>query len=76
MLKTTKTINITATSFVGEKQAVYMSASLSTDGSATGNIVKNIIDQELYETNKVEIRKDMIDFEQQVYAEQDKLSIK
>ncbi|MEG0180775.1 MAG: hypothetical protein RR657_02705 [Peptostreptococcaceae bacterium] len=73
MLKTNKTINITGSSMIGNTQVVYMNASLSTDGTTRGNINKNITDDALYEANKVAVRKDMRDFEDLVYAEQDKL---
>ncbi|CEQ08614.1 Uncharacterised protein [[Clostridium] sordellii] len=74
MLKTTKTINITGNSMIDGQVVVYMSASLSTDGSTNGNINKNITNQSLYESNKLEVRKDMRAFEDLVYEEQDKLN--
>lgn len=73
MLKTNKTINITGSSMIGNTQVVYMNASLSTDGTTRGNINKNITDDSLYESNKIAVRQDMRDFEDLVYAEQDKL---
>lgn len=73
MLNTNKTININGTSVIEGQVVVYMSASLSTDGSTNENINKNISNQSLYEANKLEVRKDMRDFEDLVYAEQDKL---
>lgn len=73
MLNTTRTINIDGTSVINGQIVVYMNASLSTDGSTNENINKNISDQSLYELNKAEVRKDMRDFEDLVYAEQDKL---
>ena len=73
MLNTNKTININGNSMIDGQVVVYMSASLSTDGSTNENINKNISNQSLYELNKTEVRKDMRDFEDLVYAEQDKL---
>lgn len=76
MLNTNKTITISGTSSIDGQVVVYMSASLSTDGSTQENINKSVQNQELYSKNKVAIRKDMRDFEDLVYAEQDKLANK
>lgn len=73
MLNTNKTININGTSVIDGQVVVYMSASLSTDGSTNENINKNINNQTLYEANKVAVRQDMRNFEDLVYSEQDKL---
>lgn len=72
MLKTNKTININGTSELDGVQVVYMSASISTDGN-NANINKNITNQDLYNANKVAVRKDMSDFEDVVYATEDEL---
>lgn len=74
MLKTNKIITINGNSMVDGQTVVYMNASLSTDGSSNENINKNIQNQELYTSNKEAVRKDMRDFEDLVFAEQDKLS--
>lgn len=74
MLKTSKSITINGTSTIEGQIIVYMNASLSTDGSTNASINKNISNQELYNLNKDEVRKDMRDFEDLVFAEQDKLS--
>lgn len=74
MLKTGKTITINGNSVIDGQIVVYMNASLSTDGSSNENINKNIQNQELYSNNKEAVRKDMRDFEDLVFAEQDKLS--
>ncbi|CEO32978.1 hypothetical protein [Paraclostridium sordellii] len=76
MLNTNKTINISGTSSIDGQVVVYMSASLSTDGTTQENINKSVQNQELYSKNKEIIRKDMRDFEDLVYAEQDKLANK
>lgn len=74
MLKTGRTITINGNSMIDDKIVVYMNATLNTDGSSNENINKNIQNQELYVTNKEAVRKDMRDFEDLVFAEQDKLS--
>ncbi|OXX84151.1 hypothetical protein AVM15_06080 [Paraclostridium benzoelyticum] len=74
MLKTGRIITINGNSMIDDKIVVYMNATLSTDGSSNENINKNIQNQELYASNKEAVRKDMRDFEDLVFAEQDKLS--
>ncbi len=75
MLKTTKTISINGNSEIDGQVIVYMSASLSTTGTGSENISKTINNQELYNANKSEVRKDMREFEDLVYAEQDRLDV-
>ncbi|CEQ20818.1 hypothetical protein [Paraclostridium sordellii] len=76
MLNTNKTITISGTSTIDGQIVVYMSASLSTDGTTQENLSKTVQNQEVYNKNKEAIRKDMRDFEDLVYAEQDKLEAK
>ncbi|CEO11470.1 hypothetical protein GKD08_04860 [Paeniclostridium sordellii] len=76
MLNTNKTITISGTSTIDGQIVVYMSASLSTDGTTQENLSKTVQNQEVYNKNKEAIRKDMRDFEDLVYAEQDKLAAK
>ena len=76
MIKTNKTININGTSIIDGQLVVHMSAILSTDGNTNESINKNIQSQPLYESNKSQVRQDMRDFEDLVYAEQDKLENK
>lgn len=74
MLNTNKIITINGNSMMDDKIVVYMNATLNTDGSSNETINKNIQNQELYASNKEAVRKDMRDFEDLVFAEQDKLS--
>jgi len=71
MLKVYKNITITGQSMIGEQQAAYMIATISTDGNNGIYINKNITNQELYNANKDVVRKDMSDFELEVYKVQD-----
>lgn len=73
MLNTTKTINLNGESRIGDTIIANMYATLSTTGSGNENINKTILNQELYNENKTEVRKDMRAFEDLVYEEQDKL---
>ena len=74
MLRINKTINLNGTSEIEGQVVVYMSASISTDGSTNANINKNIANQELYNANKVQVRADMAEFEQEVYKVEDELN--
>lgn len=74
MLNTTKTISINGESKIGGTIVANMYATLSTTGVGNENINKTILNQELYNSNKAEVRKDMIDFEDLIYSEQDKLN--
>ena len=74
MLKTNKNITITGQSFVGDKQIIFMSANISTDGSSNGSVSTTITDQTIYTANKVACRKDIADFQESVYAAQDEIT--
>lgn len=73
MLKVNKNITINGTSEINGQQVVYMSATIGTDGANSVSITKSITNQELYNANKIEVRKDMSDFELEVYIVQDEL---
>ena len=74
MLKINKTININGTSEIDGQTVVYMNASISTDGNTNANINKSIANQELYTANKVTVRADMKQFEEEVYKVEDELN--
>lgn len=73
MLNTSKSITISGHSIIQGQVVAYMSANLSTDGNTNESLSKNIQNQSLYDSNKEAVRKDMRDFEDLVYEEQDKL---
>ncbi|MDU3775689.1 MAG: hypothetical protein E7G47_10755 [Clostridium perfringens] len=73
MLNTSKSITISGHSIIQGQVVAYMSANLSTDGNTNESLSKNIQNQSLYDDNKEAVRKDMRDFEDLVYEEQDKL---
>lgn len=73
MLKVNKNITINATSEINGQQVVYMSATIGTDGANSVSINKSITNQDLYNANKTAVRKDMSDFELEVYTVQDEL---
>lgn len=74
MLKINKNITLNATSEIEGQIAVYMSASIGTDGNTNANINKSIANQELYNANKVAVREDMKQFEEEVYKVEDELN--
>lgn len=64
-----KSVSITATSVTAEGQAIaYFSANVSNNGTSSNMSVQN---QELYEANKVQVRKDKTDFDNAVYEVED-----
>lgn len=73
MLKMTKNVTLIGQSMIEDKQAVYMSASISADKDGGISINKTITHHELYNANKTEARKDMSDFENKVYDTQDEI---
>lgn len=65
----TKSVSITATSVTAEGQAIaYFSANVSNNGTSSNMAVQN---QELYEANKAQVRKDKTDFDNAVYDVED-----
>ncbi len=73
MLKVNKNINLTGYSTIGEVQVVYLNASISTDGTSNANKSTTILNQDLYNKNKTEIRKDMSEFNDEVYKTEDEI---
>ena len=73
MLKINKNINLTGYSTIGEVQVVYLNASISTDGTSNANKSTTILNQDLYNKNKVEIRKDILAFSTEVYKVEDEI---
>lgn len=74
MLKVNKNITLNGTSEIDGQVVVYMSANISTDGNSSANINKSIANQDLYTSNKVAVRADMKQFEEEVYKAEDELN--
>lgn len=70
MLETKKSTTLTGTIKIGDKQVVYLNASISSDGSSD-NINQTIQDKTLYAANKTEVRKDIAAFTDEFYELQD-----
>lgn len=73
MLKVNKNITLNGTSEINGMQVAYMSANISTDGNSNASVSKNIVNQELYKSNREEVRADMDKFEEEVYKVEDEL---
>ncbi|MGG7143541.1 hypothetical protein ACQPVP_08750 [Clostridium nigeriense] len=76
MLNTNKNITLSGTSVIDGVQVAYMSASISTDGGNGANVNKTITNQEVYNTNKVQVRADIKAFEDEVYKIEDEMMAK
>lgn len=69
-----KSVSINATSQAKDGQAIaYFSANVSNNGTSSNMAVQN---QELYEANKVQVRKDKTDFDNAVYGVEDEQASK
>ncbi|MBN1050315.1 hypothetical protein [Clostridium botulinum] len=73
MIKINKNITLSGQSMIEDKQIVYMNANISTDGNSNASINTTIMDQNLYELNKEECRKDIAAFQEEVYRVQDSI---
>ncbi len=73
MLRMSRNISLNATSEIDGVQVAYMSATISDEGGS-GNINKGISNQALYNANRVEVRKDMAAFEDEVYKIEDEIA--
>lgn len=73
MLRMSRNISLNATSEIDGVQVAYMSATISDEGGS-GNINKGISNQALYNANRAEVRRDMADFEDEVYKIEDEIA--
>lgn len=69
MLQGTKSVSMNYNSLINGKPVVYMATQIPESESASTSIV--VQDQELYEANKEECRKDIEEFNKLVYAIED-----
>ena len=72
MLKKEKTLNLTGRSVLNGTDVLRFDARLSSTGGTT-TINTYVNNQELYEKNRREVRKDMNDFRQYVFDQEDEL---
>ena len=73
MLNLTKNVTLNGVITIDGTQVVYMTATINTDGGNGANVNKTIVNQELYNSNKVEVRADMSKFEDEVYDIEDEM---
>ncbi|MBW4802868.1 hypothetical protein [Loigolactobacillus coryniformis] len=72
MLKTTKSISLSGQSIISNNQVANFSANINSE-SGSSNINSSTINQDLYDTNKKEVRQDLADFTAAVYEVEDQL---
>lgn len=70
MLKKTKSTSLTGESQINGTTVVRMTASLSTEGGSD-YVNQSVTHVELYNANKREVRKDIADFQNYVFEQQD-----
>lgn len=75
MLKTSKSIAISGRSMVDDKQVATFNANIYETNTSGGsdNINMIITDRDLYDANKVTVRKDLQDFQTKVWSAQDEV---
>lgn len=75
MLNKTKSISLNGESVVEGEVVARFSANLSSDGNSSSNDSVNtfIANRDLYEKNRKAVRKDMNDFRQYVFDQEDEL---
>lgn len=75
MLKTNKSIAISGRSMVDDKQVATFNANIYETNTSGGsdNINMIITDRDLYDANKVTVRKDLQDFQTKVWSAQDEV---
>ena len=71
-LETQQTVTITGTSEINGVQIAYFNASIP-QGEGSSTISRSITNQELYDTNRTEVRADEAEFQGKVYAIEDGL---
>lgn len=75
-LEKQKEVNLTAYSVVGDdkKQAVRLSATLSTSDNTNDSANQFVMDNKAYMAHKTEVRKDITTFQNYVYEQEDLLA--
>ncbi|MEY8737202.1 hypothetical protein AB9M75_08270 [Lactobacillus sp. AN1001] len=73
MLKKNKSISLTGESTINGQLVAHFSANLSSEGGNSDQVSTYVNNRELYEANRREVRKDMSDFRQYVFDQEDEL---
>ena len=66
-----RTTSLTGESKINGVTVMRMSASLSTEGGGNDYANQSVVDTDLYNANKKEVRKDIADFQEYIYEQQD-----
>ena len=69
-----KVVNLTAESKIGEVVVARLSATVNSNTDINSAYSEQILNTELYKTNKLEVRQDMDAFRVLVYALEDELA--
>lgn len=73
MLKTTKQITLNGQSVINDQVVVTFNATIPSE-TGVGNISRYVQNAELYESNKVQVRKDTLAFQDKVYEIEDQMA--
>ena len=73
MLNIKESINLIGESKIKNETVVYMTATVTTDSSGTPTVVTNVLNEELYKSNRKECRGDISSFTDKVYEVQDRI---
>lgn len=70
-LTSTKSVNLFGQSIVGDVTIMQLSATINYGETVTTSYTETIVNNELYQKNKREVRKDISDFKDIVYKLED-----
>lgn len=73
-LETTRQITLTGNSMIEDKIVVSLNATIPSD-TGVGNINQYVQNSELYEANKLQVRKDIREFQDKVYEIEDSMAV-
>ena len=68
-----RVVSISAESKIGDQVAARLSSSVSSSQTVDTGYSQQIVDTELYNANKVEVRADIAEFRELVYALEDEM---
>lgn len=74
MININKNITLTGNIEINGAPVANLSATLATDGNKQASINRYISNQDLYSSNKAEVRNDIAEFETVVYAVEDEIA--
>ncbi|MFD1411733.1 hypothetical protein [Lapidilactobacillus gannanensis] len=73
MLITSKSLSISGQSSISGQQVMNFSATID-QSNGRSNITQAVLNKDLYDSNKTEVRKDAADFTDLVYDQEDKMA--